>query len=205
MKTTFFAGLMLGFCSGLAAQTAPANNETTELLDKRRRVAEQRETIEATFLTKQQECSVRFAVSDCLIQARRQRRLALDELRHQEIRLNDLDRQSKAAATLDRIQKNQSLERQRELELQRQQALQSAQERQLRSEDKKSQGSKPSATQVSGTRPGKSALSLEETSIAQQRYADKLHEAEQHKADKLRNLKESGAAPANALPVPTGR
>lgn len=202
MRNSFLAGLLCWYCSVLGAQTAPLSSGSPEALDMRQRISAQRATIEAAFLTKQQECSERFAVSDCLIQARRERRVALDALRQQDIRLNDMDRQTKAAAALDRIQDNQSPERAREFELKRLQAVQSAQERQLRSDEKKAQVGKPGASVVTGTRAAKSALSPDETLLQQQRYADKLQQAQQHKADKLRSLKESGATSAKPLPLP---
>ena len=44
----------------------------------------------------------------CLRKARTERRLTLGELRRQELVLNDMDRQAKALAALNRIQSNAS-------------------------------------------------------------------------------------------------
>lgn len=113
------------------------NSVPLDALLERARITRQRADYEAVFVQKQQSCYARFAVSDCLSRARRERRISLDELRLQEVVLNDLDRQAKALTALDRTQRNFSPEHQQALALQRQQALLSAQERQRRSDEKK--------------------------------------------------------------------
>lgn len=50
-------------------------------------------------------CYQKFAVTDCLRAARAKKRVILDDLRRQEVILNDLDRQFKAAEALKRIEK----------------------------------------------------------------------------------------------------
>lgn len=132
----------MGYAQGSA--TVPLNISL-----ERARITQQRAEFEAVFVQKQQGCYERFAVSDCLSRARRERRVALDELRRQEVVLNGLDRQAKALAELDRIQRNFSPERQQELELQRQQSLLNAQERQRLSDEKKAALAKPASAAAS--------------------------------------------------------
>ncbi len=83
---------------------------------ERSRISQERAASEALFLQKQQRCYQRFAVSDCLGKAKGERRVVLDELRRQEIQLNSVERQAKAAAGLERIQRNTSPERPQELD-----------------------------------------------------------------------------------------
>ncbi len=73
---------------------------------ERKRIATERINHETAYLKAEQACYARFAVSDCVRQARQDRRVALDALRRQELVLNDLDRKTRALATLERIRKN---------------------------------------------------------------------------------------------------
>lgn len=71
---------------------------------QRARLAQERAAHEAVFVQAKTQCYQRFAVSDCLTDARRARRAALDELRRQELLLNDQERQAKAIDAQQRIQ-----------------------------------------------------------------------------------------------------
>jgi len=172
---------------------------------ERARITQQRADFEAVFVQKQQGCYARFAVSDCLSRARRERRVALEELRRQEVVLNDLDRQAKALGELDRIQGNFSPEHQQELELQRQQTLQSAQDRQRRSDEKKAAGAKPVAAAALVASSARPAIGTADALNQQQRYLEKLQEAQQRKTDKVNALNKKGKDSANPLPIPSGQ
>lgn len=90
---------------------------------ERLRINKQRSGLEEAFLKAEQACYARFAVSDCLRQARVERRTALGELRRQELVLNDLDRQSKAMTELSRIQDNVSAQQKDAMQRQGQSVL----------------------------------------------------------------------------------
>lgn len=94
--------------SVLQAQPVPA--QATDWQVQRQQLAEQRAHQEELFQSAQTQCYQRFAVNDCLRAARAQRRAALEELRRQEVILNDLDRQAQAQATLERIGQKLSAE-----------------------------------------------------------------------------------------------
>jgi hypothetical protein len=49
-------------------------------------------------------CYQKFAVTDCLREVRAKNRLVLDELRRQEVILNDLERQTQAIEALNKIE-----------------------------------------------------------------------------------------------------
>ena len=140
---TFHVLLWLWLCMGLAAQAADNNSGTTDLALERASIIQQRGLLELNFSKLQKGCYARFVVSDCLSQARRERRIGLDELRHQELVLNNLDRHALAQAELDRIAGNVTSERQLELTQKRQQALEGTQQRQIRSEQKSPRLSSP--------------------------------------------------------------
>jgi vacuolar-type H+-ATPase subunit I/STV1 len=172
---------------------------------ERARITQQRAEFEAAFVQKQQLCYLRFAVSDCLNKVKGERRVALDELRRQEIQLNSLERQAKALAELVRIQSNVSLERRQELELQRQQALLNAQKRQLRSEEKKAGAARPAVSASSVASTASPAMPLDDAVSQQQRFSERLLEAQQRKADNAKRLIEKGAGSAAPLPIPAGQ
>jgi len=71
-------------------------------------IAQERQHQQRVFAQTEKACYRRFAVSDCLREARQSRRSALDELHRQEIVLNDEERQAKGAEALRRIDNNMS-------------------------------------------------------------------------------------------------
>jgi len=97
----------LFLAQGSEAQTAQQSPNIRVDLE-RQNIATQRALAEGKYLAAEQACYARFAVSDCLRQARTERRLATNELRRQELLLNDMDRQAKALAELNRIENKMS-------------------------------------------------------------------------------------------------
>ncbi|TXT41294.1 MAG: hypothetical protein FD135_350 [Comamonadaceae bacterium] len=194
--------LQIGWGIGFALVAQAA--DVLDVPAQRERIAAQRAGYEADFVKAQQACLARFAVTDCQRAARRVRRLALDELRRQELVLNDLDRQTKAMAEIKRIEENFTPERQQESLQQRQQAEEEAAARQQRSEEKQSSAlraaSKPQPVKASDAPAGPSA---EESRRLEQNFATKIKEAEQHKADKAKSLSEKEKTPAKPLPLST--
>lgn len=203
MKFRMLLALGICLCVGSWAQTPVTAPDATDTNEERQRIQVKREVIKAEFLKEQQDCAARFAVSDCVTQARRKHRARLDDLRRQEVVINDLERQRKAATQLDRIHNNQSPQRQQELELQRQQALKADLERQTRSEDKKAAQSRPAAVASTATRTVKPIMSASEVQNQEKRYNDKLLEAQQRKADKARSLLNKGSGTEKSLPQPS--
>ena len=204
MKTVRLSLCAVWLGMSVVVHAADDVGASLNVLVERTRIIQQRVQFEAIFEKKQQGCYERFAVSDCLRQARRERRMALDELRHQEVILNDLERQSAAAAELNRIQDNLSPERQKELDLQRQQALTETLERQARSNEKKEVSVRPADVAVSAVRSALPASGSDNALNQQRRYSDKLHEAQQRKTDKAESLIEKEGNKAKPLPIPAG-
>lgn len=67
---------------------------------ERARIATERSRVEAQYQGEERACWARFAVNDCLADARAKRRSALADLRRQEISLNDAERKQRAAERL---------------------------------------------------------------------------------------------------------
>lgn len=112
MKTLRFIFCLMAVCVPVMGHAEDTTETPLDIAAERGRIAQQRAEAEALNIPKQQSCYARFAVSDCLSRVNRERRAALEPLRRQEVRLNGLDRQAKALAQQQRVQRNLSPDRQ---------------------------------------------------------------------------------------------
>ncbi|GAB1389345.1 MAG: hypothetical protein AMXMBFR78_05200 [Rubrivivax sp.] len=80
-----------------AAAAASGSASADAAAPPRQRLAEEKAAVEARYEREAAACGQRFAVNDCLDQARRQRRQALAALRAQEQALDAQQRQQRAA------------------------------------------------------------------------------------------------------------
>src|SRR5688572_19966746 len=101
MKTRRFLPLLLAALAlSAAAQTpsAPADMEV-----EKTRIDGERKSIDARYDEERAVCYKKFAVQDCLTDARRRRRVQVEDLNRQEAILNDAERKRRAAAALERL------------------------------------------------------------------------------------------------------
>lgn len=85
--------LLLSVCMPVASQTlASSEGVPARIAAERQRLEQQRQAIEQEDLSRQRDCWQRFAVNDCLREARRLRHAALDPLRALELDLNAQER-----------------------------------------------------------------------------------------------------------------
>jgi colicin import membrane protein len=99
------AWVLASFCLAASALAQPA--DTSAPLDigaERARIQAERGRIDTQFEQAQSACYARFAVNDCLRALRAQRRSALDELRRQEVLLNDMQREQKTIERLRQLE-----------------------------------------------------------------------------------------------------
>jgi len=109
MRLTFLICFwFFGWPALTAAQTQAQETAPFNVAAEWQRIGQERVFFETVFVQSEHVCYQRFAVTDCLHQARKSRRTALDELRHQELVLNDIDRRIQASAALKRIQEKTS-------------------------------------------------------------------------------------------------
>lgn len=87
------AGLLLAAVAMLATSAPAGDGDAAE----QARLAEERSGAEARFVARDAECRQRFVVSECVADARRERRIALDALRVRQQDLDDGRRQQRAA------------------------------------------------------------------------------------------------------------
>ncbi|OLP05258.1 hypothetical protein BLL52_3383 [Rhodoferax antarcticus ANT.BR] len=97
-------GLLLGWQALAGAQTLAPEPAALDPTAERQRISAERVGHEAVYQQAERLCYSRFAVSDCLRDARQERRLAMDELRRQELLLNDMERKTRAIEALKRIE-----------------------------------------------------------------------------------------------------
>ena len=91
--------------SSVWAESEAPRIDPLQVQQERLRIQRLRLDYEAIDQQAQAACYQKFAVTDCLRAARAKKRVILDDLRRQEVNLNDLDRQYKAAEALKRIEK----------------------------------------------------------------------------------------------------
>jgi hypothetical protein len=110
MRPSVIVGLVCQLAIAVLASSVWAESEAPridplQVQQERLRIQRLRLDYEAIDQQAQAACYQKFAVTDCLRAARAKKRVILDDLRRQEVILNDLDRQYKAAEALKRIEK----------------------------------------------------------------------------------------------------
>lgn len=106
MKSRLLVGLLFGWQALAGAQVPAFESAALDPDAERQRISAERADHEAVYLRAERQCYSRFAVNDCLREARKDRRLAIDDLRRQELLLNDMERKAKALEAIKRIQTN---------------------------------------------------------------------------------------------------
>jgi colicin import membrane protein len=175
---------------------------------ERARIRAERDQAEAGFVAQEKACRARFAVNDCVNDARKRMRDTLADLRRQEITLNDAERKRRAAERLKDIQERQSTTAVQD-ESRRQQAIQSQLRREQRAADK--EAARAAAGGASAPRPpalpqppAKKGTQLSEEQVEANRkaHARRLAEAEERKEKAARRVLERRKPAASSLPVP---
>ncbi|MCY7304591.1 MAG: hypothetical protein LH632_00275 [Rhodoferax sp.] len=101
MKNVVCVVLLAVLCVAAAAQLLPTTTAiaTAEAVEYER-IRQERSAALEEFNARDAQCYQRFAVNDCLAEARKQRRNVLADLRRQEFALNDAQRKRRAADQL---------------------------------------------------------------------------------------------------------
>lgn len=190
----------------LCAFSQPIVSSTTLPLDsegERRLIQAERGREEAQFERDQAACYARFAVTDCIEKARLRRRAALDQLRRQEIVLNDAERKQKALEQLQRIEEKSSGQQDADEAARRIEARAAQQEREERAIQKGAAASGPKPTPSAGKRtqkPAQPGRTANDVASENKQYNDKLREALERRDSRK---KSNAANPANASkPLP---
>lgn len=105
MKHALWVGWVAWASTGVFAQALWAEPETIRL--QRQEIALQRDAVMASYQQNMTACWQKFAVNDCLRQARQLRRSALEPLHQQDLRLNEQERLWRAEQRTQRLESKQ--------------------------------------------------------------------------------------------------
>lgn len=205
----------------LAAAAGPALAQDDG--PERARIERERAAAEAKFSEAQKACWTRFAVTDCVNKATRERNATLAELRRQERVLNEAERKRRSAERQRDVDERSSPERQKEAAEKRARALEEQKEREARNADKAARRSEDDAERARrgpraektpdgppgpqgkprGNRTPKSnAPTPEEAAKNRAAYEERLRAAEQHKAEVAARIAKRARPAASDLPRP---
>jgi hypothetical protein len=175
-----------------AQEAAPSNPLDTNA--ERARIETDRTREQARYDKEDAACYQRFAVNDCLREVKVRRRATFEELRRQEIILNDIDRKKRAAEQI-RQNEERSAERAENDAARKQDAARKANEKPV-----------PEKRTAGGTSQVRSSpsptLTPEQRAQEKKAYEEKLLKAKERKAQRDKALAEKSGSPSKPLPTP---
>lgn len=190
---------------GLARAQLPATYDPAFDARERERIAAERDQALQRYGGEEADCYQRFAVNDCLRDVRRQRRVALEELRRQEIILNDAQRAAVAAEQQRRIEQRQA---ERESPASQAEREAAAKEQAARVQDAQRRQAERAAVPAPGPAAQRPAPSPEAAAAAARRaeqqkaYEERQRRAEQRRREHERQQSQQGPRTSKPLPVP---
>ncbi len=213
MKHKVILSLLLGLIAASMphAQTQPRLS-AAELDAERSRIAAERSTLEQRGVQERTACYQKFAVQDCLNESRRRSRAALDQLRRDDARVNDIERRERGNAALERLDQKNAPQPTQDTAARRAQALKSQQDRMDRAAGQAA-GRASEAAQAADRRRAfedkqrshadrqtRQAERRVEAPKERERHEDKLRRAAEHEAERERRNAERKKPRAAALP-----
>jgi colicin import membrane protein len=193
MKLLLAALSAMVFLAEVQAQvTAPSN--ALDMNAERARIEADRVREQARYEKEEAACYQRFAVNDCLREVKVRRRATFEELRRQEIILNDIDRKKRTAEQF-RQNDEKAAERAESETARKQDAARTANEKPL--PEKRTAGG--AAQLRSSPSP---ALTPEQRAQEKKAYEEKLLKAKERKAQRDKALAEKSGSPGKPLPTP---
>lgn len=204
---TRFVFLWAGLCcTTVLAQPVPAAVDAPPetVARERSRIEAERRREDARFAGEEAACYQRFAVNDCLREVRVRRRAAFEDLRRQEIELNDAQRRSRAAEQLRRIEDKMSPRAQQEDADRRGAAQQERQDRNDRAAAKRAERAQADAER-SGRPPRQATTGSGPSEAAQaenrRQFEEKQRQAQERRAQRDKaQAEKAGQPPAQPLP-----
>jgi colicin import membrane protein len=202
----------------LAAGPALAQDSGAE----RARIAAERTQVEARFREQDRACRARFAVTDCIDEAKRERVQALTDLRRQQLVLNDTERKRRAAEhqkdLYERLapqkQQKDADRRARAAEEQQQREQQAAGRADKRAAEQAERSAKPRVqkelpgriTPQGDARPPRAAQSTQPDPAQREanrlKYEERQRQAEAHRDKALKRAAGRKKGAGDDLPVP---
>lgn len=192
--------LLLAACGAAQAAGTPDDAEARQ----REQIQQGRSAAEKTFLAEQEVCYRKFAVNDCLSDAKKSRRRTLGELQRQELALNEAKRQREGAARLEEIERRQSPEKLQQRQDKIRQSEDATQRRQERAADKATPAAR-AASAAGRKEPAKGSQRVRtaaDQQEAQEAYQRKLDDAKKRRESLDRRKADRKKPPASSLPAP---
>lgn len=170
---------------------------------ERARIAVERQQTMERHGKEEADCYQRFAVNDCLSGVRKRRRVSLEELRRQELILNDERRAATAAAQQQRVDARAAERGAPQASEQREAAQKAQDERLERAREKQAGPQNPPAPAPGGSGvPGKGADAASRRLEQQRAYEEKQRRAEERRQAREREKSEKPPGTSRPLPVP---
>jgi colicin import membrane protein len=173
---------------------------------ERARIAGERRQADMRFAEEEKACRAKFAVTDCVADAKARQRQVLATLRREEITLNEMERKRKAAEKLRDMEERQSPERLAADAKERAEALQERGKREA------ALAERAAKRQVDTAKPASSAprvvkrvtpdVSPSKAEANRREHARRMAEAEAHRAKAAQRIAQKKKPAASGLPVP---
>jgi len=190
---------------------------------ERDRIKAERAALDARFTEQERACRARFAVTDCVQRAQRERNAALAALRRQERVLNDAERKRRAADRQQELDERNAPEKRARDEQQRRLAVAERMEREARAAEKARKKAEddankaaraPREPRAAGAAPGPQGSartpgtpkahgpSPEQAAKNRATFEARLRDAEEHSAKLRERVAKRKKPAASDLPIP---
>jgi colicin import membrane protein len=153
------------------------------------RIGQERRAADATFKTEEKACYQKFAVTDCVNEARAKRRVKLSDLHRQEVAVNDAERKRKGAERQREIDERTAPAKEADKATEREKNLADRKKRDERATEKAAKAAAPPA------KPGGEAARQAEV---QEKLKDKASSQQSRNQEAAQNLKDRQAREAEA-------
>jgi colicin import membrane protein len=213
MKKIVLAMLMaLGSLPLWAQSNAATGNADFEA--ERSRLAAERAAIEARFDKERAACYQKFAVEDCLRDSRKRRRAETDHIKRQESAINDIERQRRGAAELEKLDQKAATRRPQDTPEKQEEARKGQQDREQRAADHAASRAATAAEaderrrqfeakqKAQADEQAKAAQRRAEAPAAVERFESKQQKAAEHRASRERQNAERTKPRGAPLPTP---
>lgn len=197
MKNIVLAVLMtLGSLPSWAQSTAAAGNANFDA--ERSRLTAERAAIDARFEKERAACYQKFAVEDCLRDSRRRRRAETDHIKRQETAINDIERQRRGAAELEKLDQKAATRRPQDTPEKQDESRQAQKDREQRAADHAASRAATAAEaderrrqleekqKAHADNQAKAAQKRTEAPAAVERFESKQQKAAEHRASRER-------------------
>ena len=214
MKSIVIAFLLTALAGRGIAQPISAEGQQNTIGTQRAAISVERARLEKSFLMEDAACYKKFAVNNCLGNVNARRRQPMEDLRRQEILLNDEERKIKGAEQIRTTEEKTSPEKRQEAVDRNASAIEDHELRLEREKNKKqeraiTQSNEKTARNANAEkllRNQKKAVERDrkQAAAADQvgKYADRQNEAQKRRADHEVEKMKQAKPPPKSLPVP---